>query len=124
MGLIFSDYAASSGTEKQYTMQSLMDLYALGGNLTQYTDTLESLKDYSPEKYDVKYMKETESKGALAGGGDVTTKTYKDPFFEASEFTALQSELMPHFQKRLSSIQTQKDQPGRQQLLGNQSLLG
>ena len=41
------------GTEKQYTQKSLTELYALGGDLTAYTDTLESLKDYNPEKYDV-----------------------------------------------------------------------
>ena len=117
---------ATAGSTQEYTAQSLSDLYALGGNLTQYTDTLESLKDYDPSKYASEYLA-TETSGGMKSDGTASTKTthsYKEHFYEAAEFSALKSEMMPKYQARLGTIKSQRDQPGRAQLLGNQSLLG
>ena len=113
-----------TGTSKQYTSQSLADLYALGGNLTQYTDTLESLKDYSPEKYDAQFeATETTSTDWLGNETTNTNYNYLDSFSEA-DVKARRDKMLPGMLARLGSIKTQKDQPGRNQLLGNQSLLG
>jgi len=114
----------TQGIEKQYTQQSLTELYALGGDLTAYTDTLESLKDYNPEKYDVAFTDIT-SHSETPFKGDQITRNYKDPFYETGEFASKKSEVMGAFQGRLTSIQTQRDQPGRAQLLaGSGGILG
>lgn len=113
----------TQGTEQQYTQQSLNELYALGGDLTSYTDTLEALKDYNPEKYDVRYEDVTKIESNPLKG-DSTVRTYADPFYDSAEFEAKKSEVLPAFQARLAAITTQRDQPGRNQLLTGSGVLG
>jgi hypothetical protein len=124
MGFFKDEDSNSAGADKMYTPDSLAQLMALGGNLTQYTDTLESLKDYAPEKFDVDFKAETTTGSTITGGGSHTLKTYQSAWIHNDDMQSMLDAALPGLTSRLSGIQSKQDRPGRQQLLGNQSLLG
>jgi hypothetical protein len=117
----------TSGKSQEFTNESIAQLRALGGNLTAFTDSVASLEDYSPTKFEAGYV-DTQTTEKEKATGQVTsrktTRDFDEDVFTEGAVSSLRESLLPAMQARLASIKAQRDQPGRTQLLSSTSLLG